>query len=328
MEPASPSFANAIQRGTALQRERRWSEAADSFREAMRLSPGHPDAFNCMGVLAFATGDFFSARVNFERGLCAAPASELIFTNLARVLYAMGDWDVLKKVLNEGSQGGVTSDVLMKLHETAFKKKTGPKIFCIGRNKTGTTSLEHALMGLGFSMGYQPRGEMLLKDWHQQEYGRISQLVETADAFQDVPFSLPRTYAAMDALFPGSKFILTVRDSADQWYRSVTEFHKKIVTRGKNIPTADELRKFNYRYPGYLWDSARMVYGATEETVYDKTLYVKNYLDHNEAVLQHFDGRSADLLVLNVSDPNAMRSLCGFLAIEWTGQTMPHSNKT
>jgi hypothetical protein len=32
-----------------------------------------------------------------------------------------------------------------------------------------------------------------------------------------------------------------------------------------------------------------MVYGATE-TVYDKTLYVKNYLDHNEAVLQHFAG--------------------------------------
>jgi hypothetical protein len=153
----------------------------------------------------------------------------------------------------------------MNLHEATLKKNTDRKIFRIGRNKTGTTSLEHALTGLGLSTGYQPRGEMLLKDWHQRHYGRISQLVEATD----------------------------------------------------------ELRKFNYRYPGYLRDSARVVYGATEETVYGK-----NYLDHNEAVLQLFDGRSADLLVLNVSDPNAMRSLCEFLSIEWTGQTMPHSNKT
>ncbi|MFM9916362.1 MAG: sulfotransferase [Rhizobacter sp.] len=281
-----------------------------------------------MGALAFTMGDFMSARANFERGLRASPESELIFTNLARVLYAMGEWTQLQNALNQAQQRGMKSDVLAALRNAAFGKKSGTKIFCIGRNKTGTTSLEHALMSLGFSMGLQARGEMLREDWHRREYARIAQLVETADAFQDVPFSLPGTYAAMDARFPGSKFILTVRDDADQWYRSVTEFHKKIVTGGKHLPTADELKRFSYRYPGYLWDAARMVYGATEETLYDKTLYTKNYLDHNEAVRQHFSERPADLLVLNVSSPDAMRSLCAFLSIEWTGQTMPHSNKT
>ena len=322
------SFENAIQRGSALQRERRWSEAADCFREAMRLSPGHPDAYNGMGVLAFATGDFISARVNFERGLRAAPDSTLIFTNLARVLYAMGDWELLQAVLKTGADRGVMSDVLTAIGHAAFTKKTGRKIFCVGRNKTGTTSLEHALRSLGFSMGLQARGEVLRKDWHQRDFRRISQLVETAEAFQDVPFSLPDTYASMDAAFPGSKFILTIRDTADQWYRSLTEFHKKIVTGGRNIPTAQELKNFHYRYPGYLWEGAQLTYGVTEETLYDKALYIQHYLDHNAAVARHFQDRPADLLVLNVSDPDAMRLLCDFLSIEWTGQAMPHANKT
>lgn len=294
----------------------------------MRLSPGHPDAYNGMGVLAFTVGDFISARANFEQGLRAAPDSELIFTNLARVLYAMGEWELLRQALNDGVQKGVKIDVLTALWNAAFGKKTGRKIFCVGRNKTGTTSLEHALSSLGFAMGCQPRGEMLRKDWYRRDFSRIAQLVETADAFQDTPFSLPETYAAMDTSFPGSKFILTVRDDADQWYRSLTEFHKKIVTGGKSLPTAQELKNFTYRYPGYLWEAAQMNYGVTEATLYDKDLYTRHYLNHNAAVVRHFQDRPADLLVLNVSEANAMRSLCEFLSIEWTGQTMPHSNKT
>ena len=327
-QATSTSLISAIQKGVALQNERRWSEAADSFREAMRLAPGHPEVFNCMGVLAFTTGDFVSARANFERGLRAAPDSELIFTNLARAVYATGDWELLRSLLAEGAHRGISSEALTGLSDAAFGKKPGRKIFCIGRNKTGTTSLEQALASLGFCMGYQPRGEILRKDWYTRDFSRIAQLVETADAFQDVPFSLPDTYSAMDTLFPGSKFILTIRDSADQWYQSVTEFHKKIVTGGRSLPTADQLKRFCYRYPGYLWEGAQMTYGVTEKTLYDKAVYTKHYLDHNEAVLRYFSDRPADLLVLNLSDPNAMRSLCQFLSLEWSGQTMPHSNKT
>lgn len=322
------AFDNALQRGSEFQRARRWSQADACYREALQIAPGHPEALNGLGVLAFAMGDFIVARSHFEQGLQADSGNELIFTNLARVLYAMGEWESLGEQLDRGPRQGVTSHVLTALRNAAFGTKPGRKVFCVGRNKTGTTSLEHALRGLGFSMGYQPRGEMLLKDWHRRDFARIAQLVETADAFQDTPFSLPHTYAAMDALFPGAKFILTVRDDADQWYRSVTEFQKKIVTHGKGLPTVDDLKKFHYRYPGYLWEAAQMVYGVTEETLYDKALYTKNYLDHNAAVVRHFSGRPADLLVLNVSDPNAMRTLCGFLGIAWAGQAMPHSNET
>ena len=106
------------------------------------------------------------------------------------------------------------------------KKK---KIFVIGSNKTGTTSLGAALKNLGFRLGSQLEAELLLDDWAQRNFRRLIKYCRSAEAFQDIPFSLDYTFQAMDAAFPNSKFILSVRDSADQWYQSLTRFHEKGV---------------------------------------------------------------------------------------------------
>jgi hypothetical protein len=68
------------------------------------------------------------------------------------------------------------------------------KIFCIGRNKTGTTSLEQALRGFGYRLGNQRQGELLLDDWAHRDFRRIVDLARSADAFQDIQFSLRSTY--------------------------------------------------------------------------------------------------------------------------------------
>ena len=68
------------------------------------------------------------------------------------------------------------------------------KVFCIGRNKTGTTSLKLALQELGYKMGSQPQGERLIKDWKNNNFSPIIELAKTADAFQDIPFSYNNTY--------------------------------------------------------------------------------------------------------------------------------------
>ena len=94
------------------------------------------------------------------------------------------------------------------------------KIFCVGRNKTGTTSLEQALRGFNYRLGNQRQGELLLDDWARRDFRRIAQLAASADAFQDTPFSLPFTYQTLDAAFPGSKLILTLRSSPQDWYES------------------------------------------------------------------------------------------------------------
>src|SRR5262245_21810427 len=120
------------------------------------------------------------------------------------------------------------------------------KVFCIGRNKTGTTSLNEALRSFGFRTGDQIKGKLLLDDWAHRDFQAIIKLCETADAFQDIPFSLDYTFQCVDQAFAGSKFILTIRDSAKEWYESLTRFHTMIV--GKNrLPTAEDLKEFGYR---------------------------------------------------------------------------------
>ncbi len=89
-------------------------------------------------------------------------------------------------------------------------------------------------------------------DWAQRKFNNIVSYCKTADAFQDVPFSNDYTYQVMDYAFPNSKFILTVRNSSEEWYESLTQFHAKMI--GKNrIPTADDLKQFSYRETGWVW---------------------------------------------------------------------------
>lgn len=203
----------------------------------------------------------------------------------------------------------------------------GRKVVCVGRNKTGTTSIEAALRSLGLRLGLQARGETIRADWARRDFARVVALCRTADAFQDVPFSYPETYRAVDAAFPGSKFILTVRDSAHQWFDSLVRFHTKIVGKGR-LPTPDDLRAFDYRYPGYLWDGFVQQYGDDERRLYDRDLYISHYLEHNRSVTEHFHDRPDDLLVLNVAHPDAMQRLCDFIGAPYAGQAMPHLNRS
>jgi len=201
------------------------------------------------------------------------------------------------------------------------------KVFCVGLNKTGTTSLEHLLMALGYRLGDQPSGELLLETWARRDFEPIVALARTADAFQDIPFSLPFTYEAMDTAFPGSKFILSVRDSAEQWYESLVRFHTAIVGCGR-VPTGADLRAFPYRYTGFLWRYHELVHGATDATVYARDAYMRHYERHNGSVIDYFSRRPGDLLVLNVKDADAAEKVCAFLALECTGIRMPVLNQS
>ncbi|MGB5965064.1 MAG: sulfotransferase [Sulfurimonadaceae bacterium] len=204
-----------------------------------------------------------------------------------------------------------------------FRKKT--KVFCVGQNKTGTTTVEAVLKSLGYKMGDQVKGEMLMSEWAVRDFKNIVNLCKTADAFQDIPFSNDFTYTVLDYAFPKSKFILTVRDNKDEWYESITRFHTKLVGKDR-LPTADDLKEFNYRYKGFLWEAQQVKYGIDETTVYDYEIYTDQYEMHNHRVQEYFKHRPEDLLVLNLSEDNAMEKLYTFLGINYNGEDMPHLN--
>ncbi len=172
-----------------------------------------------------------------------------------------------------------------------------PKVFCIGFQKTGTTTLEDALKILG----YRVTGPTFSKE--KKLAGnypdRLAEVVQKYDAFQDNPW--PLFYQEMDERFPGSKFILTVRDP-DRWYGSV-------------------LRHFGRQETAWR----KYIYGAGCPHGNEQA-YKERVIEHNKAVLKHFGDRPADLLVMDVTKGDGWDKLCPFLEHPVPPVEFPHSN--
>src|SRR5690554_936986 len=184
----------------------------------------------------------------------------------------------------------------------ALKAYGKPKIFGIGNNKTGTTSLKKAMLDLGYSVGNQRTAEKMMEQWAKRDFRKLIRYCHTAQFFQDVPFSKPYTYVVLDHEFPGSKFILTVRDSPEQWYNSSTKFHAKLWGVEGRIPTKEDLIEASYIYKGWAWEFNVYMNITPENDPYQKDLLVKSYIDYNESVIKYFEHRPEDLLIINLSD--------------------------
>jgi len=206
-----------------------------------------------------------------------------------------------------------------------WKRNSKNKVFVIGRNKTGTTSIGRALAEMGYKMGSQSKAELLMGSWLQREFKEIVNYCKTAEAFQDAPFSHDYTFQVMDYAFPGSKFILTVRNNGEEWYESLIRFHTKIVGK-ERLPTPDDLKAFMYREKGWIWRNQQAIYGIDEQSLYDKDIYIQHYEMHNMRVKDYFRYRQDDLLVLNLADPDSMNDLCDFLGKPLPSTGMPHLN--
>ena len=176
---------------------------------------------------------------------------------------------------------------------------SGPKVFCIGFHKTGTTSLALALRQLGYSVT-GPNGvndPNIAENVHQMAHA----LVEKYDAFQDNPW--PLLYKDLDARYPHSKFVLTVRPT-DAWIRSQVRHFGTDET---------PMRKWIYGV------------GAPEG---NESLYVERYETHNREVLSHFKDRPTDLLVMNLGAGYSWEKLCAFLEKPIPAEPFPHANKS
>ena len=174
----------------------------------------------------------------------------------------------------------------------------GPKIFCIGFHKTGTSSLALALERLGYRVT-GPNGV------HDPEIARnvlpmVQRLVSEFDAFQDNPW--PIVYRHLDQAYPGSKFILTLREPS-AWLRSAV-----------NHFGAEET-------PMRKW-----IYGVGAPRGHED-VYLRRYTGHNAEVMQHFRDRPQDLLVMDLARGDGWPELCSFLGRDVPDVPFPHANQ-
>lgn len=201
-----------------------------------------------------------------------------------------------------------------------------PKIFCVGCNKTGTTSIKRALSDFGYIIGNQKEAERLFPFYKVRDFNPVINYCKKAEAFQDSPFSLPYTFIPLDHAFPKSKFILTIRENPEVWYNSLVVFHSRIFGEG-SVPTVNQLKSALYNYQGFPYEAMKVVYGTQDEDIYNKEILINNYTLHNNLVRDYFKFRSDDLLILNLNEEGSYIKLCEFLKKKPLYDSFPWENK-
>ena len=203
------------------------------------------------------------------------------------------------------------------------------KVFIIGYNKTGTTSLKKLFKQWGFKLGSENVGHLLTEDWLKyQNLDRIFRYCELAQVFQDKPFSTDGIYKPLAEKFPDSRFILSVRDNADQWYNSWIRYLASKVSADKvSPPTMDELKQsMNFLYRGYLYDSDVLQWG--EENLYKPEIFKMRYEAHISDVRTYFEDKPERFIEINVGVSEDFQRLLNFLGIQTTISQFPHENRS
>lgn len=169
------------------------------------------------------------------------------------------------------------------------------RVFGIGLHKTATTSLHKAFQILGYDSLHWGVGEVPVI-WHEMNHGGRSHALERYYAACDLP--IPLLYRQLDAVYPGSKFVLTVRDES-KWVDSV----RRLWSRDYN-PTR------------WMWEVYpisntlhQALYGQTE---FSAEVMLNAYRRHNREVQDYFRHRPEDLAVMNM-EQDSWPELCGFL---------------
>lgn len=179
------------------------------------------------------------------------------------------------------------------------------KLFGIGLNKTGTSTLADCMRLLGYrhvSCRFD-----LLTQVHQ---GKLTQLFEVCDAndsFEDWPF--PLVYRELFRRYgDNALYALTVRKSPEVWLRS-------LKNHSLTTPPLQHCRliAYGYAYP----------HGVEREHL---ALYEK----HNREVTEFFREQGALHLLKTFCWENSdgWSSLCSFLGVPTPDLPFPHSNKT
>jgi Sulfotransferase domain len=175
------------------------------------------------------------------------------------------------------------------------------KVFCIGFQKTGTTSMAAALETLGYRVTSIFGQDMALNELRRDYVRRGLQVAATVDAVQDMPW--PLMYRELDRAFPGAKFVLTWRET-DKWLASI--------------------RGHFGRNPAVL---QALTYGPDAAfPVGNEDRYREVYDRHNAEVRAYFRERPGDLLEMDLGRGGGWEPLCAFLGEPVPATPFPTTN--
>ncbi len=185
-----------------------------------------------------------------------------------------------------------------------------PKVFGLGLSRTGTRSLTGGLQVLGFDTSHYPIDEDTYTELANGQYDLT--LLKYYDGLTDIT-TVPY-YQQLDRAYPGSKFVLTVRDK-DSWLRSCRNhwFNRPAF---KEAEDPDEETHLLMRQ---LLRAA--VYGCYN-FVPERFSWV--YDRHVREVMDYFRDRPDDLLIIDICSGEGFEKLAPFLDRPIPAEPFPH----
>jgi hypothetical protein len=167
------------------------------------------------------------------------------------------------------------------------------KVFGIGLSRTGAMSLNRALGLLGYRSHFV------------KTYTEFERTIADYDAYTHTP--LAAIWRELDQRFPGSKFILTVREH-ESWIRSCSAMY------GAQSGVSE---------PEHMLENRRRVYGTEH---FDPGDFSRHYERHLADIQEHFKDREGALLLFDVCGGEGWEKLCPFLGRPVPGEPFPRQN--
>jgi hypothetical protein len=203
------------------------------------------------------------------------------------------------------------------------------KIFGIGSNKTGTSTLGACFDKLGFAP--QKRWSPgLAQQWTEDDELDIAPIIEVAHrhkCFQDFPWNYRDFYKTFDTTFPNSKFILTVREP-EVWFDSYRRWSIRPGTskidatyKTSNLPKRMKIGIEKMLMKTYDIPDPKPV-------VPFKAKYLKAYNERNASIQEYFKDRPNDLLVINWEKGDGWKEVCEFLGKPIVNEPLPHATNS
>jgi len=190
------------------------------------------------------------------------------------------------------------------------------RLFGIGMHKTATTSLHAALqLLLGYDSAHWGNAHWAKSIWTEMKADGRSITAEKHYALCDLPITL--LYRELDRAYPGSKFILTVRDES-AWIESVRNHWDRNANPFREAWDTDP---FSHKIHQAL-------YGRR---TFDEFAFRERYRRHNAEVIKYFRDRPDDLLVMDMDAGAGWSELCSFIGrpvppCEYPRQLMTKAN--
>lgn len=179
------------------------------------------------------------------------------------------------------------------------------KLFGIGLNKTGTSTLGVCFEQLGFRL-MSSRSDIMAK-YLRGDKDALFTLCDAYDAFEDWPY--PLAYKDLYERYGDeAKFILTLRKSPETWLRSLKKHSLRSHPRRNS-----QMLAYGHSYP----------HGLEEQ-------FLELYRQHTRDVVEFFAAKNAthQLKIINWEDGDGWIELCSFLEMPVPDCDFPHVLRT